>query len=208
MAELTPFVVWALSGGRIPLALGVLQILTFDVGSDVMPTLALGAERPSEQVLRAQTTGRHLLDRAVLLRAFGLLGCIESVMVMAAFFGTYLAVGWRPGQALPMGNVLPPASGAAFLALGIAQAANAFACRSTGRWPGTLGWTTNRLLLQAIAVQLSLLAAFLLIHPLAVILGQAPPRAVGFAIALLAFPAVLLADAIQKSWAARRVRSR
>jgi magnesium-transporting ATPase (P-type) len=207
VAELMPFVVWAFSGGRVPLALGILQILTFDVGSDVMPALALGAEPPSERVLRTPTTGRHLLDRTVLLRAFGLLGFIESVMVMAAFFGTYLALGWRPGHPLPMGNVLSPASGAAFLALGIGQTANAFACRSTRRWPGTLGWTTNRLLLQAIAVQLLLLAAFLLIHPLAVILGQAPPRGAGFAVALLAFPAVLLADAIQKSWTARRVRA-
>ncbi len=49
LGELTPFVVWALSGGRIPLALGILQILTFDVGSDVLPALALGAEKPSPE---------------------------------------------------------------------------------------------------------------------------------------------------------------
>ena len=45
VAELTPFVVWALSGGRFPLALGVLQILCLDIGTDLLPALALGAER-------------------------------------------------------------------------------------------------------------------------------------------------------------------
>ena len=36
VAELTPFVVWALSGGRFPLALGVLQILALDIGTDTL----------------------------------------------------------------------------------------------------------------------------------------------------------------------------
>ena len=47
VAELTPFVVWALSGGRFPLALGVLQILCLDIGTDILPALALGAEPPA-----------------------------------------------------------------------------------------------------------------------------------------------------------------
>lgn len=33
VAELAPFVIWALSGGRFPLALSVLQVLSLDVGT-------------------------------------------------------------------------------------------------------------------------------------------------------------------------------
>ncbi|HSL38533.1 MAG TPA: cation-transporting P-type ATPase, partial [Arthrobacter sp.] len=47
VAELTPFVIWALSGGRFPLALSVLQILALDIGTDLLPALALGSEAPS-----------------------------------------------------------------------------------------------------------------------------------------------------------------
>ncbi len=36
VAELLPFVVWMLSGGRFPLALGVLQILALDIGTDTV----------------------------------------------------------------------------------------------------------------------------------------------------------------------------
>jgi len=46
VAELTPFLVWALSGGRFPLALGVLQILALDLGTDTLSAVALGAEPP------------------------------------------------------------------------------------------------------------------------------------------------------------------
>ncbi len=46
VAELVPFVVWA-SGGRIPLALTVLQVLALDIGTDTLSAVALGAEPPS-----------------------------------------------------------------------------------------------------------------------------------------------------------------
>ncbi len=46
VAELTPFVLWALSGGRFPLALGVLQVLALDIGTDTLSAVALGAEPP------------------------------------------------------------------------------------------------------------------------------------------------------------------
>ncbi len=45
--EVTPFVVFALGGGAIPLPLTVLQLLAFDVGTETLPALALGRE-PAE----------------------------------------------------------------------------------------------------------------------------------------------------------------
>ena len=39
VAELAPFVVWALSGGRFPLAIGVLQVLALDIGTDTLPEI-------------------------------------------------------------------------------------------------------------------------------------------------------------------------
>ena len=38
--------IWALSGGRFPLAIGVLQVLALDIGTDMLPALALGGEPP------------------------------------------------------------------------------------------------------------------------------------------------------------------
>ncbi len=198
IAELAPFVVWALSGGRFPLALGVLQVLALDIGTDILPALALGTEAPSRDILERPPGNRHLLDRALFVRAFGLLGPVEALAEMLAFLATMVAFGWRPGMAFPGSSAFLTASGAAFSAVVLGQMANAFACRSATRWPGALGWFKNRFLVYAVTAELALLFVFLHYRPLAAILGHAPPTVIGTVCALLAFPAVILADTLHK----------
>jgi calcium-translocating P-type ATPase len=205
VAELAPFVVWALSGGRFPLAIGVLQLLALDLGTDVFPALALGAEPPSAHLLDRPPTRRHLVDRGLLARAFGWLGPTEAIVALGAFVATLAADGWRPGDSFPSGDILLAASGATFTAIVIGQVANAFACRSTRRPAWQIPIRRNRLLLWAIAAEVATLLAFLFIPPLAELLDQAPPTWVGFGVALLAAPAVLLADTLQKRAVTRRL---
>jgi calcium-translocating P-type ATPase len=204
VAELTPFVFWALSGGAFPLALGVLQILCLDVLTDQIPALALGIEPPGDDVPHEPPSHQSLLDRALLFRVFGVLGPAEAAVEMAAFTTVIWTAGWRPGGLLPDPPVLMAASGAAFSAVVIGQAANAFACRDTRRWPGLLGWTSNRLLLVGVAVELALLGLLLFVPPLAELLGQAPPPLIGAVVAMAAAPAVLLADLAHKQLLAQR----
>jgi magnesium-transporting ATPase (P-type) len=135
VAELAPFVVWALSGGRIPLALTVLQVLCLDIGTDLLPALALGAEAAGPRTLVGPADTRHLLDRSVLWRAFGVLGPTEALVEMA----------------------LAMASGAAFAAVVLGQMANAFACRSTRLAPWRLDRPANDLLVVAVVVEAVLL---------------------------------------------------
>jgi calcium-translocating P-type ATPase len=204
VAELTPFVVWALSGGRFPLALSVLQVLSLDIGTDLLPALALGAEPPGRRALEGPPPKGHLIDATMLRRVFGVLGPTEAVVEMSAFVASFVAAGWRPGEPFPTGTALLTASGAAFTAVVIGQAANAFACRSASRWPGALGWTSNPLLVGGVGVELLALVGFLFIPPIASLLDHAPPSGAGFLVALLAAPAVLAADAAHKAWRARR----
>jgi magnesium-transporting ATPase (P-type) len=208
VAELTPFAVWALSGGAFPLALGVLQVLCLDVVTDQIPALALGIERPGEDVPKQPPRGERLLDRAMLTRVFGVLGPVEAFVEMAAFVAVLWAGGWRLGGPLPETGTLMAASGAAFAAVVIGQAANAFACRDTVRWAGALGWADNPLLLVGVGVELLLLGLLVFLEPLASLLGQAAPPAVGWVVAALAAPAVLLADAAHKHLIAIRQPAR
>ncbi|MCC7367066.1 MAG: cation-transporting P-type ATPase [Chloroflexi bacterium] len=198
VAELTPFVVWAVAGGLFPLALGVLQVLCLDVLTDQIPALALGIEPPGADVPKEPPRQQRLLDGAMLFRVFGVLGPVEALMEMAAFSAVLWAAGWRPGGELPDALTILSASGAAFAAVVIGQAANVFACRDTRRWPGRLGWTSNRLILVGVGVELALLGLLLYVSPLAALLGQAPPTLLGWGIALLTAPAVLLADLAHK----------
>jgi magnesium-transporting ATPase (P-type) len=202
VAELTPFLIWALSGGNVPLALTVLQILALDIGTDLLPALALGAEPPSRRTMRQPPSTGALIDRGVLGRVFGVLGPAEAVVEMAAFFVVLGLAGWAVG-AEPSAQTLAAASGAAFAAVVLGQLGNAFACRSEYRWAGALRMTGNPMLLWAVAVELVLLVVFLS-PPLAGLLGGSPPPAAGWGVALVAPVAVVLADAAAKAVRARR----
>jgi calcium-translocating P-type ATPase len=198
VAELTPFVIWALSGGSFPLALGVLQILFLDIGTDLLPALALGGEQPGKGVMHRPPERRHLMDRALMIRVFAVLGPVEALVEMTAFITVLGMAGWHPGGPLA-GDALLQASGAAFTAVVLGQLANAYACRSATRPPWRLGWLTNPLLVWAVAGELVALGVFIGVPPVARLLGHTVPTPAGWAMALLAVPAVLAADYVQKS---------
>lgn len=201
VAELTPFLFWALSGGEIPLALTVLQILALDIGTDLLPALALGAEPPSRTTMRKRPSTGALIDRGVLGRVFGVLGPAEAAVEMAAFFVVLGLAGWTLG-AEPSAQTLAAASGAAFAAVVLGQLGNAFACRSETRWAGALRMTGNPMLLWAVAVEIVLLVVFLS-PPLAGLLGGSSPALAGWAVVLAAPVVVVLADAAAKAVRAR-----
>jgi magnesium-transporting ATPase (P-type) len=204
VAELAPFLLWGLTGGIYPLALGVLQILALDIGSDLLPALALGAEPPSPRASKGTARTGGLIDRQVLRRAFGVLGPTEVLISLGAFTVVLLAGGWRWGTE-PDPQLLATASGTAFTAIVLGQLANAFACRSETRPGYRLDPRTNPLLPTAVAVEIGLLLVFLTVPPLPDLLGGTTPTALGWALAALAIPAVLLTDAADK---ARRAKTR
>ena len=197
VAELTPFVVWALSGSRIPLALGVLQILALDIGTDTLPAVALGAEPPSPHALERPPVRGRLLDGRVLRRAFAVLGPTEALCSFAAFIAAFWVSGWRPGEEFPGGSTLHAASGAAFMTVVAAQSANAFACRSSSHWIGARR-RPNRLLPPAVLIGVSISLVMLLWGPLARQLGQAPPPAPAWLVVLIAPLVLVVVDAIEK----------
>ena len=108
-------------------------------------------------------------------------------------------------DSFPTGATLAAASGAAFMAVVLAQTANAFACRSATRWPGALGWRTNRLLPPAIAIGLAFSLVVLLVRPIAHDWARPPPRSSGGSWRSTAAGVLLAVDAIDKQ---RRGRAR
>ena len=197
VAEVMPFIVWMLSGGRFPLALGVLQILAIDIGTDTLSAVALGAEPPSPHLLEGPPVRGRLLNRTVLRRAFGVLGPTIALISMTAFVVSLLAQGWHPFDTVP-DDMVVIASGATFMAIVFGQAANAFACRSATRRPGQLGWGTNRLLFVTVAIDVGFAFAVLFVPPVARELGHASPPTIGWLVAVLAMPLVLAVDALSK----------
>ena len=211
VAELAPFVIWALSGGAVPLLLTVLQVLALDIGTDLLPALALGAERPIGGVMLRppRRVSEHLLDRTVLLRAFAWLGPIEAVSsIGAALVGAAVLLGWAWGERLPAGGPdLAVISGIVFASIVLMQMANAFECRSTTRSAFSGGLFSNRLLTLAVLVEMCTLAVFLYVPALSRALRGAAPTGVGWIIVAVT-PFILLgAEEARKAVVRRRPTS-
>jgi magnesium-transporting ATPase (P-type) len=205
VAELAPFALWALTGGRFPLAIAVLQVLALDIGTDMLPALALGGE-PARPGTMTGLRRRSLLDRALMARAFVVLGATEALLSMAAFTAVLVAGGWTFGTE-PSARLLGTASGTAFAAIAIGQMANAFACRSTTRPVWRLRWWDNPLVIAAVGAEAVLLAGFLGIPYLARLLGGTWPSPLGWAGAALTGLGVVLADGVAKTRRSGRRRS-
>lgn len=197
VAEVTPFVVWSLTGSAIPLALGVLQVLVLDLATDLLPALALGAQAPSDDVLDGPPDRSRLIDGALLRRAFGLLGPTEALVSMLAFLAVLGAGGWSWGEDAT-GALLATASGTAFTAVVLGQLGTSLACRSRTRAVWAMPVRSNPLLLWAMLVEGTVLVVLLTVPVIAHALGQQPPSLLGLGAAALAFPAVLLVDGAHK----------
>jgi calcium-translocating P-type ATPase len=162
--EVLPFVIFALSGGAVPLPLTVMEILAIDLGTDTLPALALSRE-PAEPGLmdrppRGRTQG--VISRGMLARSWGFLGLISATLVMAGFFLTLRHAGWQPGAATGPGTPLNlsyrQATTVAWLGIVTCQVGTAFAVRTDRASLRQVGVFSNKPLLAAIAVALAFAA--------------------------------------------------
>lgn len=207
--EIAPFL--AMVALRVPPALGILQILAIDLGTDMLPALALGAEPPEPGAMdgppRAHT-GR-LLDAGLLARAYAFLGVAEAAACLLAFFGAWRAAGYglpelrtvapallAHAAPAPVVAMQRQATSAALAAIVCCQVGNVLACRSERLPALRLGVPRGRLLRWGLAVELLVLAAIVYLPPLQAVFGTAPlPAAAWPWLALCPVAMVLLDDA-------------
>jgi hypothetical protein len=200
VAELTPFLLWAATGGRFPLALGVLQILALDLGTDTLSAAALGAEPPNRDVLRT--------PRCPAACSTGGLRSGRSPC----------SVPWRrrSGSARSSRRCSRSDGGRATTSRPAARCSPRRARRSR-RWcwprpptrsragapsypPGGSGSSATDCSWPPSPWSCSSRMSMLLVGPVARFLEHRPPPVAGWVIALLAMPAVVLADAAVKRW--------
>jgi calcium-translocating P-type ATPase len=157
--ELVPYLAFALF--HVPLALTIVQILAVDLGTDMVPALALGAEPPRRETMTVppRPARERLLDWPLLRRAYGWLGAMQAAAAMAVFFLVLDRGGWRSGEALAANDPLYlEATTACLGTIVVMQVANLFICRSEGRAGFSFWPRGNPLIVTGIAVELVLLA--------------------------------------------------
>ncbi len=163
--EAVPYLAYILL--KIPLPLTIIQILAVDLGTDMLPALALGAEKPSPDVMKQppRKMKKRLLDFPLILRSYLFLGPIEAAACMFGFFWVLNHGGWLWGTMLGPNNTLYlQATTACLTAIIITQIGNVFACRSSRSSIFHTDFFSNKLIFLGIMVEI-LLLLFIVYHP-------------------------------------------
>jgi len=155
--ELTPFLAFLMFG--IPLPLTVMLILSIDLGTDMLPAIALGSEPAERDIMRRAPRSRseHLVSSRLILLAYGLFGMIEASAGFYAYFSILYAGGWQWGQSLTATAPLYlKAVSAFFVAIVLCQVANGIVSKTSRQSLLQQGLFSNRWLLLGIIVELTL----------------------------------------------------
>ncbi|MGW4093522.1 cation-translocating P-type ATPase [Nocardia sp. NPDC004750] len=209
--EVTPLLVFALSGGAVPLPLTVMQLLAFDVGTETLPALALGREAAEPGLMRKppRRRGESVIRTPMLLRAWLFLGVIAAILAMTGFFFVLLHGGWHPGDptapGTPLHHAYQQATTMTFFGMVAGQIGTAFAARTDRASLHSIGVLSNRLLLWGIVFELALAAMIIYVPVMQRLLGTAAltPAMLAFT---LPYPFIVWgADEIRR-WLVRRRR--
>ncbi len=207
MAAAVPMVLYLFSRGAIPLPLTIMQVLAIDLGTDMVPAMGLGVEKPEAGIMNVppRSQKESLLSRPLILKAFCWYGLLEAAFGAAAYFFLNYLHGWPENPLAASGTVYQMATIMTFAAIVMAQVGAVFGCRTDRLSVFKVGLLSNRLILIGVAVELSLLAllVYLPIPFLRNLFNTAPLGWREWAFLIVIPPMMLLADEIRK-WILRR----
>jgi sodium/potassium-transporting ATPase subunit alpha len=193
----------------LPLPMPVQLILAIDLGTDMLPAIALGEEKGEEDIMKRPPRPRDekLLTPQVLLTAYGIKGPIEAVAGFFCYFAVLFEGGWKFGEQLANNNPLyMQAITAFFSAVIICQIANVFASRTRFQSVFTMGLFSNRAILLGIAVEL-LILALIIWSPFANLIFNTSPLDLRYVLLSVPFAIFLLGiDELRKYLLRRNVR--
>ncbi len=153
---------------KIPLPLSVIQILSIDLGSDMLPGLALGSEKPEKNIMKRPPVGKEekILDWEVFKRGYFFIGIIEATAAMVAFISFLLMHGWEYGT-VDLKDPLLQSQAMTMTLLGAVscQLVNAWTMRSWESSAWSVEWSSNKLLLFAMLLEVLWIWMLLNVEP-------------------------------------------
>ncbi|MFE9924814.1 cation-translocating P-type ATPase [Streptomyces sp. NPDC005774] len=204
IAELVPILAATFVG--FPLVpISAVQILAIDLGSDVLPALALGAEPPEPDVMDRPPRSRkeQLFSRAVMGRIL-FLGGIQALGVTAVFFWHIHASGilysefteddtaYREGITMVQAGIV------------VSQFFNALAVRTDRQSLFRIGPLSNPWLLAAGCFGIAVMAGISYLPPLQALFNTAPLDLDDWAVLAGLGVLLLVAEELRKAWLRRR----
>jgi sodium/potassium-transporting ATPase subunit alpha len=203
--EIAPFLLFILF--PVPLALTVVQILSIDLGTDLLPAIGLGREPPEPETMRRPPRASHerLLSFRLMAEAYLFLGILQASWSLAMFFAVLTLGGWRWGADLASDDPLyRSATGMTLASVVLMQIGNVVGRRSTEGSGLDAGLFRNPWIMAGVAFEIVFSWAVLYFPPVQAVLGTAPVPYSMYALAWLGAPFLFCADLARK----RRLRRR
>jgi len=203
--EILPFIAFVLLD--IPLPLTVILILSIDLGTDILPALGLGAEKPETDVMKRKPRVRseRLLSRNLLFMSYGIIGMIQAAAGFFTYFTILYSGGWEWGQDLANSDPLYRTAITGFFAsIIICQVADVIICRTRVQSLFTVGLLSNHLVLFGIAAELLLLAGISYIPAFNAFFGTAPLQLWHLALSIPFALAIFFGDELRKVFVRRQ----
>jgi len=202
--EILPYLVFIVL--PVPLALTVIQILAIDLGTDLLPAIALGQEPPEPELMQQPPRGQRasLLTPRLLRVAYLFIGLIEAGWSLLLFFLVLYLGGWTYGVDLATDDPLyRSATGITLASVLLMQVGNVLGRRHQFRTGIDRGLLHNRLLLFGIAIEIAIAWGLLYWPPLQRVLGTGPVAPEILLLAALGAPLLFSLDLWRKHLAGR-----
>lgn len=204
--EAVPSAIYLLSGGAVPLPLTTMQILTIDLGTDMLPALGLGTEPPEADVMSRppRDPNEPLLSGKVMRKAFLWYGMLGALFSFAAFMFCQIMNGWHPGIAMfGVGADLDPvyvrATTMALAAIVFTQIGEVWNCRTETASVFATGLFSNKQINKGILFEIALIVFITLFPPFQGVFHTSPLLLNDYVFLVLLPPVILLIEECRKA---------
>lgn len=205
-SEAVPSAAFLFSRGGIPLPLTVMQILSIDLGTDMVPALGLGTELPEKGIMNRppRKMNDSLLNRRILVKAFLWYGMIEAIVAMAAYFFVNLMHSGSLFQLADSGQIYREATTMTLGAIIFCQIGAVINCRTESQSVFSSNPFGNRLINIGIVIEIGLLCLLSYVPFLHGLFNTAPLSWADWLFLILCpIPVVALEEA-RKAWIRRK----
>ena len=205
--EILPYLLYIVL--PVPPALNIIQILTIDLGTDIIPSMGLGQEPSDPEVMSEppRSFSQQMLTAPLVVRSYCFLGLIEALWSLFLFFYVLISGGWQYGTPLPATSTLyQSATGITLATIVLMQIGNLVGRRYEYRSGLDWGLFRNRLLLAGILIQIVFSGAILYFPPLQRVLSTGPVTPAVYGLAWLGIVLIFTLDYLRKLLVNRQQR--
>ena len=206
MPEAVPSAFFLVSKGAIPLPLTIMQILFIDLGTDLIPALGLGAEKPEKGIMNKppRNLAEPLLNKQIILKAFLWYGILESIVSMFAYFFVNYTNGFSTSGLAPEGShIYDVATTMTLAGIVFSQIAAVMNCRTENESVFKKGLWKNRTINIGIIFEIFFLILIMYVPLLQGAFGTAPIGVKSWIFLFCIPPIILMIEEIRKAFSRR-----